>query len=63
MIRIIEVEFLADDDAFVSWRVFKAVNVILGDEKGFLLGLHADKVDAQFIDDGGLVAVEGRKAG
>lgn len=56
------VKLLTGDDEVVRRGVLKGVDVGLVQEERLLGLLHADEVDAQLVNDGGLLAVEGGEA-
>lgn len=53
----------AREDVGIGGRILERVNVLLGNEEGLLGSLHADEVDAEFIDNGSLFTSKGREAG
>lgn len=63
VIRCVYVELFTGDDEVAGSGVLKCVNVVLSDEELLLLALHADEVNADFVNDRGLLAREGREAG
>ena len=63
VIRSVYVELFTGDDEVVASGVLKRVDVILGDKELLLLALHADEVNADLVNDRGLLAREGREAG
>ena len=63
VVRVVEVELLARHDVRVGGRVLECVDILLGNEEDLLSSHHADDMDSSFVNDGGLITSEGRKAG
>ena len=63
VIGCVYVELFTGDDEVAGSGVLKCVNVVLGDKELLLLTFHADEVDANFVNDRGLLAIKGREAG
>jgi len=62
IVRVILVELFARDEEIVARGVSERIDFFLGYEERLLLALHTDEVDAELVDNGGLLACKGREA-